>query len=214
MTASHPRKDQARNRAALIAAGRQVFGTQGVDAPFESVAKQAGLSSASLYRHFPTRDALLIEVYRASLGEQLERHAALTSVDDPWQVLVEHLRWVFDTHFTDELALTRSLAVIPNGLDEELDTIRRSLRDAMVALVDAAKAQGRFREDRWLNDVLLFCAANEALARLGPSARPDSDRLFELLLDSISTRRRIGDGTRPPDPPTMDSVITRFMASS
>lgn len=207
------RRDQVRNRAALIGAARQVFADHGIDAPLDAVAKSAGLSNATLYRHFSTRESLIVEVYRLSLADHLERFAALHVEDDPWRAFVDHATWTFRGQFTDR-ALTRGLAAIPNGIDADLDEQRRAARDAFSALIDAAKRQGRFRPDRWIDDVLLFFAANETLTALGETARPASDRLLHLMLDSMAVERAIDSQAVVPEPLTMDSVLTHHLAQA
>ncbi|WP_072805335.1 TetR/AcrR family transcriptional regulator [Rhodococcoides yunnanense] len=213
MESVRPRKDQVRNRALLIDAARKVYGNQGVDAPFDLVAKAAGLSNATLYRHFPQREHLLVEVYRLSLTENLSRFAALDASGDPWASVVEYCRWVFDTQF-ENLTLTRCLATIPAGLDSGLDAQRAAMRDSLMNLIDRAKGEGRFRSDRYLDDLILYFAANEVLAGLGEDARPQSRRLFELMIDSISTERHIDPNSVAPAPLTMDSVLTKALSAT
>jgi AcrR family transcriptional regulator len=64
---ARPRKDQVRNRKALVEAAKEVFAERGVDAPMDAIAKRAGLSNASLYRHFARREDVLVEVLLANL---------------------------------------------------------------------------------------------------------------------------------------------------
>src|SRR5262244_2336175 len=59
-----PRADAARNREKLVAAAAAAFGAQGVEAPLEEIARQAGVGIGTLYRHFPTREHLVEVVYR------------------------------------------------------------------------------------------------------------------------------------------------------
>lgn len=213
MDTVRPRKDQIRNRQLLIDAARRVYGNHGVDAPFDLVAKEAGLSNATLYRHFPQREHLLVEVYRLSLTENLSRFAKLDAGGDPWAAVVDYCRWVFDTHF-ENLTLTRGLAAIPGGIDADLDAQRAQMRDSLVNVIEQAKASGRFRADRYLDDLVLFFAANEVLAGLGDDARPQSRRLFDLMIDSIATERRIDPNPVAPKPLTMDSVLTKALSAT
>ena len=63
------RRDTARNREALLAAARRVFEADGIDAPLESVAAEAGLSRTSLHRHFASRAELLAAIWEADVRE-------------------------------------------------------------------------------------------------------------------------------------------------
>ncbi len=72
--ARKPRVDSVRNREQLMAAAKAAFTERGADAPLEEIARRAGLGIGTLYRHFPTREALLAAVYRREV-EQLANAA-------------------------------------------------------------------------------------------------------------------------------------------
>ena len=78
------------NRAALIAAAREIFATRGIHAPLSSVAKKAGVGQGSLYRHFPTRSSLAVAVFEEN-ADQLELLAAddATSLGDILRAITE-----------------------------------------------------------------------------------------------------------------------------
>jgi AcrR family transcriptional regulator len=81
------RADAARNRAALIDAAFDTFCQRGLDAPLAAVARRAGVGTATLHRHFPTRDALV----EAVLVDRFDRYArtveAALAADDAWEGL-------------------------------------------------------------------------------------------------------------------------------
>ena len=77
--AARPNRGRAagpENRAALLAAAREVFGEQGLSAPLSAVARRAGVGQGSLYRHFPTRTALAAAVFDENLDEVAQFVAA------------------------------------------------------------------------------------------------------------------------------------------
>jgi AcrR family transcriptional regulator len=90
------RADALRNRSAALAAAEAAYAEQGVDVPLNELARRAKIGNATLYRHFPTREALLSEVYAG----HLERYCAIAedaaAADDPVSALREwrygHLR--------------------------------------------------------------------------------------------------------------------------
>lgn len=198
------RSDQVRNRAALLKAGRQVFAARGIDAPFELVGTTAGLSQATLYRHFPKREDLLVEIFRECLEEHFTKFDELAETADPWQAILDYVSWVFEAHYTD-LCITRPLSMIISGYDEELDKRRVQAGVTLTRIIDRAKAQGKFRPDRWLDDLLLFFSTNERIARYGDEARGISARLLELLIDSIAMDRRVDMNATVPKNP---SIVT------
>src|SRR5262245_22262631 len=79
------RADARRNRERVLVAARAVFAERGIDAPMATVARRAGVGVATLYRHFPTRDALV----RGAFAQQMETCArTLTEAladPDPWR---------------------------------------------------------------------------------------------------------------------------------
>ncbi|WP_181780171.1 TetR/AcrR family transcriptional regulator [Pseudonocardia pini] len=105
------RADAARNRDRLLAAARELFAEQGVDAPLEEVARRAGVSIGTLYNHFPNRGALLDQVLPERLAE-LDVLAAAALVDaDPWHGFTAFLDGMFAMQARDRAvneAVTRN----------------------------------------------------------------------------------------------------------
>ncbi len=91
-TARRPRADAARNRERVLEAARTVFSAGGADASLEAVAKQAGVGIGTLYRHFPTREALFEAVYRREVEQLGELAEQLKSEAEPVDALRRWLR--------------------------------------------------------------------------------------------------------------------------
>lgn len=87
-----PRADVRRNRAALLEAAQRHFLTYGVDASLEAVAKEAGAGAGALYRHFPTRDALLAAVLQTRSEELGARQEDIEQLSDAAEALQQWLR--------------------------------------------------------------------------------------------------------------------------
>src|SRR5262249_35504009 len=79
---SRTRADALRNRERIVAAAREVFVAHGPDAPLDEIARRAGIGNATLYRHFPDRDALLHEVVRSVLARMVD-HAESAATEEP-----------------------------------------------------------------------------------------------------------------------------------
>jgi len=82
-----PRRDATRNREAIIAAAERVFAERGIDAPLDEAAREAGVGPATLYRHFPSRLALLEGIYREAVQRYLDAAERALAVVDPWEAL-------------------------------------------------------------------------------------------------------------------------------
>lgn len=87
-----PRADVQRNRAALLEAAQRHFLKEGVGASLEAVAKEAGVGPATLYRHFPTREALLAAVLQMRSEELVARRAEIARLGDASEALRQWLR--------------------------------------------------------------------------------------------------------------------------
>ena len=185
-TGRKPRKDQQRNREALLSAARDVFATHGIDAPLDAVAKQAGLGNATLYRHFPTRQALVTEVLRFNL--QRSSTALIEARQQPtgWDGLIGYLSWLFDEQINNA-AYMSGLRAVPSGQNEGIDAIRDQTVADLNELITRAKAERSMRPDRWIEDILLALTLNETLAATGHrDPRSASLRFLELTIAALS----------------------------
>ena len=100
-TSGKPRRaDARRNYEALLAAGKAVFARSGADAPFDEVARHAGVGQGTLYRHVPSREHLLVAIVK-DRAELLDvRARELLDAPDPWEALVAWLR-LYDRSATE-----------------------------------------------------------------------------------------------------------------
>ena len=107
------RADAQRNREKILVAARETFAECGLPAQMEDIAGRAGVGVGTLYRHFPTKDALLSELVRDHFDRFAERgRAALADGGDPWEVLSAHL-WACAEQNREDRALAQVLASQP-----------------------------------------------------------------------------------------------------
>jgi AcrR family transcriptional regulator len=182
------RADAARNHERLVGAALQAFSSGRENVTLEAIAKQAGVGIGTLYRHFPTREALVEAAYRNEL-EQLR-----TSVDD---LLASHepdlaLRTWMD-RFADYVAAKRGMAdalraVVASGAIRSSDT-RDTLTVAIRSLLDAGTAAGTIRNDVTAED-LLATLTGILLASGAPEDRAQAGRMLDLVMDGLRTRMR------------------------
>jgi len=205
-----PRTDYLRNRAILLSAAHAVFASRGIDAPLDAIAKAAGLGNATLYRHFPTRKLLVAEVLYGNLERHQRAINDALALDAGWNGFTQYLGWLFQEQITD-LSYMSALREIPAGEDAQIDAIRDSNLAGFTTLIERAKAEGDFRVDRYLEDVLVILMANEQLTRLGVDvARVASRRFFELSLSMLSAR----DEPKPQGFPDDLAVLRRTIGQS
>lgn len=148
------RADARRNRDKLVATAQQLFTAKGTDVPLEAVAKKAGVGVGTLYRHFPTRDALVEAVYLTELDRLHEGAAELLASHPPDEALE---RWMdlFVEYAITKRGLAGALrAIVASGGNPYLQS-RAKIVDALRTLLDAAGAAGAIRSDLDPEDVLL-----------------------------------------------------------
>ncbi len=147
------RADARRNRERLLDAALALFVECGPDVALEAVAKRAGVGIGTLYRHFPTREALVEAAYRSEVGHLCEAAEELLRDRAPDAALA-----AFMDRFVDYAATKRGMkpmlmAVAESGSDVFADT-REQIVGAVARLVDAGVAAGAIRSDVDADDVL------------------------------------------------------------
>src|SRR5271155_3021861 len=153
LTARRPRADAVRNRELVLEAAKAVFSAGGPDSSLEAVARRAGVGIGTLYRHFPTREALFEAVYRREVEQLVELGEQLKAEERP----VDALRhWM---HSNVEFVATKkgmsaALALAAHRPSElfaySFDRLTRAVGD----LLDRAVAAGEIRDDISPEDLL------------------------------------------------------------
>ncbi|MDQ0904467.1 AcrR family transcriptional regulator [Streptomyces canus] len=178
------RRDALRNRKLLTQTAREVFAEQGLDAPLDVIARRAGIGNATLYRHFPTRAALVDEVFRDALTETMAAGAQARTAEDAWTGLTRYLHTVFATLAADRGTndlMTTSLEGVTS-----LDAIHTHNRETVADLLRRGQAQGTVRPDLTTEDVLFVLAALGRVVPALSTVAPDAwTRPLALLLDGF-----------------------------
>lgn len=186
-----PRADASRNATRLLAAAREVLAEVGNEAALDVIARRAGVGNATLYRHFPTREDLLVAVYADEVTELCRRGTALLDSADPLDAL---FAWL------DELVLhiatKRPLALAATKDAGERRTSlfhqwHASITDTTRWLME--RAQPALRPDLTVADVLTL-ASGSALAADTPHAR----RLVALLRTGLAAQTKRSPAAEPP----------------
>ena len=177
------RADAARNYDKLMAAAREAFTEDGADASLEGIARRAGVGIGTLYRNFPTRQALLEAVYVDEV-KAICRAADELEGSDPWEDLVAWLR-SFGDYATTKKALGAELMAYLDGNAGVFLQCRRSIGDAGGPLLEAAKAAGAVRPDAEFMDVVRMVGSIACM----PNAEPGQvERILDVALDGLRPR--------------------------
>ena len=175
-----PRADAQRNRERILEVAKEAFAKSGVNTSLDDIAKEAEVGPGTLYRHFPTRDALLEAVYRTEVEKLAAAQKKFTETMPP----VEALRaWML--LFVDYIAAKQIIAPALNtcvgGTSKLYEGSRHLIVGAINALVNRAVESGDIREDLEPFDLLraLIGVANVAS---GPGWQQSAKRLVDILI--------------------------------
>jgi AcrR family transcriptional regulator len=152
-TARKPRADALRNRERVLEAAKAIFSAGGPDASLEAVARRAGVGIGTLYRHFPTREALFEAVYRREIEQLGELAEQLKGEAEPVEALRRWMRSNVEVVATKK-GMLAALAPAMDGSSELYAYSFDRLTKAVGALLDRAVAAGEIRSDIGPEDLL------------------------------------------------------------
>jgi AcrR family transcriptional regulator len=182
------RADARRNYDRLLAVAADAFSARGAEASLEDIARQAGVGIGTLYRHFPTRGALLEASYLARMQALCDQADVLLAEPDPSAGLVTWLR-AFAEHNVRSRGLKDVLAAAMQEEGSSLSACKTMLRAAVDALLSRAQQAGAIRADLTPNELMRLVHAVFLTAEVGAAGgEPDpaqTDRLLSLLLDGL-----------------------------
>ncbi|MFD7165334.1 TetR/AcrR family transcriptional regulator [Streptomyces violascens] len=177
------RADARRNRDKILAAAVRVLAEEGVDAHLERIAKEAGVGSATLYRNFPTRDALIEAVYRNEVAQLCEAAPALLAQKPPSEALHDWTRLFLD-YVTTKAGMADALRAIAATGNSPYGHSRDMIRAAITTLMTACAAAGTIRTDITPTD-MATALEGIALTSAKPEQRDRAERLLDLVLDGL-----------------------------
>ncbi|MFF4341975.1 TetR/AcrR family transcriptional regulator [Kitasatospora sp. NPDC001540] len=185
------RADARKNRDHLLAVARVVVTEQGADASLRDIARRADVALPTLYRHFPTREALLDTLLRENFDALAERAVELEASGSPAEALGTWLRECVAVA-REYRGVTELMAAAIGDADSALHASCVTMRAAGTRLLARAQAAGAARAD--LDGAELF-ALVAALAWLGDqgSFAPRADHLFTVVASAVLPGRTDGD---------------------
>jgi AcrR family transcriptional regulator len=188
-----PRADAVRNHERVLKAAKAVFSAGGPEASLEAVAKRAGVGIGTLYRHFPTREALFEAVYRREVQQLGELAEQLKSEAAPVEALRRWLRSNVEFVATKK-GMSAALALAVHGSSELYAYTFDRLTMAVGALLDRAVAAGEIRADISPEDVLRalvgMCYMHDR-----PGWQESVLRLVDVFVDGLRVRTKVDKET-------------------
>jgi AcrR family transcriptional regulator len=200
------RADKVRNRERVLEAAKAVFSAGGPDASLEAVARRAGVGIGTLYRHFPTREALFEAVYRREVQQLGELAEQLKSEAAPVEALRRWLRSNVEFVVTKK-GMSAALALAVHGSSELSAYTFDRLTKAVGALLDRAVAAGEIRSDIGPED-LLRALVGMCYMHDQPGWQATVLRLVDVFVDGLCMHANVIKQTTPV---AQGGVITKSM---
>jgi AcrR family transcriptional regulator len=180
------RADARRNRERILESARSVFAQYGADAQIDDVARQAGVGVGTVYRHFPTKEALMVELLREKFRLFAVRGREALEVDgEPFAVLEDLLRSNAETASSDA-AVQHALASAGEQIWMQAQAEQQELVEVTEKLLARAREAGTLRQDVDANDIaMLMCGL---CSTMGTKPGFDWRRHLELVIDALRAR--------------------------
>ncbi len=182
-----PRADARRNREGLLEAAKAAFAEVGAETSLEEIARRAGVGIGTLYRHFPTRDAIVEAVYRREVQQLSDAAPRLMESLPP----VEALRaWMglFIDYVAAKRVIAPALKSLVGGGSALYADSSAHINGAMALLVERAQASGDIRPNADPAD-LLRALIGFAYVNSAPDWEASARRLIDLMIDGLRLQR-------------------------
>ena len=178
-----PRADAERNRVRLLETAKAAFAEKGSGASLDEIARIAGVGAGTLYRHFPSRDALIEAVYRNETEQLVAAANRLAETHSPITALREWLL-LFVDYMAAKHGIYEALNSIVGGTSDLYSASTAQVKQAIARLIDRAVASGDVGLDFDPLD-LLRALAGVANISSGPDGKQAARRMVDILIAGV-----------------------------
>jgi len=178
------RADARRNRARVLEAAEAAFASKGPSVSTEEIARDAGVGIGTVFRHFPTKEALLEAVVVGRLERLAAEAASLATAEDPGSAFFSFFASAVDRSAT-KIALADALAAAGLDVERAAAEVGRELRRTMGVLLGRAQAVGAVREDATVADVIALLVGASRAAEHAGWDRGVQTRTVAIMLDGL-----------------------------
>lgn len=182
-----PRTDAVRNRERILEVAKRAFTRHGVDASLDDIAKHADVGAGTLYRHFPTRDALIEAVYRTEVVKLAEAAHGFAAAMPPIEALRAWLLMFVD-YVAAKHIIAPALNRVAGGASRLYEDSRSLVQGAVEELVKHAKKSGDVRRDVDAFD-LLRAVIGVSYVGSGGDWQQSARRLVDILIAGSGPRQ-------------------------
>ena len=176
-----PRVDAQRNRERILEVAREAFAELGPDAPLDAMARRAGVGAGTLYRHFPTRDALIEAVFRSQVEKLGAAGGRLAAEMSPLAALRAWMQ-VFIDYVAEKTLILPALETLPGGSQRVIEGTRGVVHGTFRRLTEAAIASGELRPGTDPDDLIRALIGVFHTTSL-PGWEASARRIVDMLID-------------------------------
>ena len=176
-----PRADALRNRVRVLEAAKHAFTRHGANASLDEIAKDAGVGAGTLYRHFPTRDALIEAVYRTEVEKLAAAEGKFAASLPPLEALRAWML-LFVDYIEAKHIIAPALNTYAGGASKLYESSRAQVSGAIDALVKRAIQSGDIRKDIEPFDLLRALIGVSSSMGSGPDWPQSAKRLVDILI--------------------------------
>ena len=188
--ARKPRADAQRNRERILEVAKVAFTRHGGEATLDDIARKAAIGPGTLYRHFPTRDALIEAIYRSEVEKLSAAGQRFAATMPPLEALRSWMLLFID-HVANKKLILPAMDTVAGGSMRLIEGARGLIHSAFVALVQRAIDSGDLRADTDPDDFVRALAGVFHTTAL-PGWEPSARRLVDILIaGSRSTNERL-----------------------
>jgi len=186
------RADARRNRERVLEAARAAFAADGVAVPLDEIARRAGVGSGTVYRHFPTKEALFEAVMLDRMQQLTDTAHAHTKDDDPTEALLTFIGYLVEEAASKKDlidALQHAGADLHASLADTADQLRRHIG----RMLSRAQRAGGIRRDIALAELMALLSGMITGGHALASGRPRIDRVVAVVCDGLRAGARRSD---------------------
>lgn len=181
--ARKPRADALRNRDRLLAGAKAAFAEVGPDVSLEEISRRVGVGIGTLYRHFPTRDAIVEAVYRREVEQLAESARELLETHPAGDALHQWMR-VFVDYITAKKIIAPSLQSMVGGPTAVYESSGETITKTVYLLVERAKGSGDIVSDVAPDDVIRAMIGFTHI-NPGPGWDTSARRLIDIFMNGL-----------------------------
>lgn len=185
---SPSRKDAARNHARLLDSAKRLFGSRGLAVTLKDVVRDAEVGVGTVYRHFPTKDALVAALFAGRLRQEVEPARATAEAGDAWRELVDYLEETMRPQESNRGL--RALMCPAGSVFEAVRECKAEINPHFEQVIELAHSQGSLRPDCTARDIAHLRVALVGIMDASPDDALDFYRRHSVLfLDGMRTDR-------------------------